>query len=107
MLRNEILCERETEPAAAFAPGDERIEDALEQRFRYAGAVVDDAHFDRVAVALARERHLARDSRAQPDLAFAADETAALIACAALRAMLSVAWMSCSRSPSNVGRLVS
>ncbi len=67
MLRDERLREREPEAAAAFAPRDERIEDAVANRLGYAGSVVLDDERQREAAAHARERHVARDARREAD----------------------------------------
>ena len=89
-------------PAAAFPPRHQRIEDAVADRVGHARAVVLDMQFQCQPIALLAERDLARDARAQRDLRVAGRDALAS-ACAALCAMLSTAWISCSRSPRNSG----
>jgi hypothetical protein len=70
------------------------------------GPVVLDMQFQCQSPALLAHRHLARDARAQHDARIAAAMRSAS-AWAALCAMLSTAWISCSRSPRNSGIEVS
>src|SRR5688572_14343519 len=69
MLVDEILRKGEAQAAALGAAGNQRVEDASLQLGWDAGAVVGDLDRQRVPVAAAGERDLARDARAQPDLA--------------------------------------
>ena len=71
MLVDEILGDREPQSAAIVAPGNQRIENALADRFRDAGPVVDHLQCDPVAIALACQRDLPGDARPQTDLALA------------------------------------
>src|SRR5512134_1116076 len=71
VLGDEILRDRQPQPAAVVAPGHQGVEDALAYRRGHARAVVDDLHADRMAVTAAGERDLAGDARAQGDLALA------------------------------------
>ena len=64
MVQDEILGNRQTEAGAAFSAGNERIEHAFEDVRRNARAVVDDLQFERQAVALLGQRHLADGTRA-------------------------------------------
>src|SRR5262245_43546592 len=68
VLVHERLREREPQTGPALAPGDQRVKDALAQLLGDAWARVPDLHGDGVAVAAARERHLAHHARAQADL---------------------------------------
>ena len=67
VLRDERLRDGEAEPAAAFAAGDQRIEDLVADGLRHAGAVVLHGDRERQPMALARERHAARNARDEPD----------------------------------------
>src|SRR5439155_25397429 len=67
VLRNERLREREPEPGPAFAPGYERIEDAVADRIRDARSVVLDQQCKRQPMSPPRERHVTRDAGDDPD----------------------------------------
>src|SRR6185437_8605585 len=67
VLAHEALRERQAQAGAALAAAHQRIEDALGELRRDARAVVLDRHGDRMAVAVARDRHLARDARGDAD----------------------------------------
>jgi hypothetical protein len=93
MLLDETLGDGQPEPAAPFAsrtPADRRC---LSRIFRECRAVVDHLQFECQAVALLRQRDLAQRAGAQTISPWPC------IACAALRAMFRMAWISCSRSP--------
>ena len=74
---------------------------------RNAGAVVLDMQFQCQSIALLAERDLPGDAGAQHDAAHRRPRCARASAWQALCAMLSTAWISCSRSPRNSGIEVS
>ena len=106
VLLDESLRQRQPQARAAFAPRHQRKEDPIADRLRDARAVVLDMQFQCQSIALLAERDLARDPRAQDDLRIAGRDALGQ-RLAALWAMLSTAWISCSRSPRNSGIEVS
>src|SRR3990172_11581984 len=71
MLVDEILGDGKPQSAAVIAPGHQRIEYALADRFGNAGPVVQNLQRNGVAVAFARERDLAGDAGHDTDFALA------------------------------------
>ena len=96
---DEALRERQAEAGAAFAAAHHRIEDALGELGRHARAVVLDrsrrSHGGSAARAIVTWRAMRVTRRISPRPP---------VACAALRATLRIAWISCSLSPIEVGQ---
>src|SRR3954470_18092115 len=68
VLLHEGLCQREPQAGPAFPSRHQRKEDAVLDRVRHAGPVVDDMQFQCQSIALLTERHLPADARPEGQL---------------------------------------
>src|SRR6478609_10799638 len=68
VLLHEGLRQRQPQAGPAFAPAHEREEDAVLDRVRYTGPVVDDMQFQCQSIALLAEGDLAPDPRLERQL---------------------------------------